>query len=68
MTNKVSLLELSVDELKNGNTEPSEVISYFEELVQGELKLLNDALEGTKAANKKGLPKQPLYKNLTKNK
>lgn len=67
VTNKVSMLELAVDELKSGKKEPAEVTSYFEELVQEELKALNNSFGVAKAANKKGLPKQP-SKIITKSK
>lgn len=41
---KVSLLELAIKELKDENKDRSEVMSYFEQLVQEELKALNNSL------------------------
>jgi len=67
VTSRVSLLELAIDELKSGNKEPAEVTSYFENLVQEELKALNDSLENKKeAANTTPLKK--LIKIITKSK
>jgi len=67
VTSRVLLLELAIDELKSGNKEPAEVTSYFEELVQEELKALNDSLENKKEAAET-TPLKKLIKIITKSK
>lgn len=59
VANRISLLELAIDELKSGNKEPAEVVSYFKKLVQEDLKALKNSIKFVEVLNKKGLPKQP---------